>query len=70
MGEGFPQIRLSNGACIGCVVGKHPERRYEKGKERRETQPLGLVHSDLIGTLPTPSYGGSRYVLTFIDDYS
>ena len=36
----------------------------------RETQPIWLVHSDLIGPLPTPSYGGSRYVLTFIDDYS
>ena len=29
-----------------------------------------MVHSDIIGPLPTPSYGGSRYVLTFIDDYS
>ena len=38
--------------------------------ERRDTQPLGLVLSDMIGFLPTPSYGGSRYVLTFIDDYS
>ena len=38
--------------------------------ERRDTQPLGLVHSDLISPLPTPSYGGSRYILTFIDDYS
>ena len=70
MVEGLPQFKSSNGACVGCVVGKHPERSYEKGMERRATQPLGLVHLDLIGPLPTPSYGGSRYVLTFIDDYS
>ena len=70
MVEGLPQIRSSNGACIGCVVGKHPEQSYEKGKERRETQPIGLVTLDLIAPFPTPSYGGSRYVLTFIDDYS
>ena len=70
MVEGLPQIRSSDGACIGCVVGNHPEQSYEKGKARRETQPLGLVHYDLIGPFPTPSYGGSRYVLTFIDDYS
>ena len=44
MVEGLPQIRSSNEACIGCKVGKHPEQRYEKGKARRETQPLGLVH--------------------------
>ena len=70
MVEGLPQIHPSTGACIGCVIGKHPEQSYEKGKARRATQQLGLVHSDLIGPLPTPSYGGSRYVLTFIDDYS
>ena len=68
--EGLPQIKSSNGACIRCVVGKHPEQSYEKGMARRATQPLGLVHSYLIGPLPTASYGGSRYVLTFIDDYS
>ena len=43
--------------------------KIEKGKERRDTQPLGSVHLDLIGPFSTPSYGGSRYVLTFIDDY-
>ena len=38
--------------------------------ERRDTQSFGLVHLYLIGPLPTPSYGGSRFLLTFIDDYS
>ena len=70
MVEGLPQIQPSTGACIGCVIGKHPEQRYEKGKARRETQPLGLVHSELIGPFLTLSYGGSRYVLTFINDCS
>ena len=36
---------------------------------KKAIQLLGLVHSDLIGPLPTPTYGGSSYVLTFIDDY-
>ena len=70
MVEGIPPIKTSNGACIGCVVGKHPECTNEKGKSRRDTQMLGLVHLDLIGPIPTPSYGGLRYVLTFIDDFS
>ena len=67
MVEGIPSIKISNGPCIGCVVGKNTEHNYEKGKVMRATQVLGLVHSNLIGTLPTTSYGGSRYVLTFID---
>ena len=29
-----------------------------------------MIHSDIIGPLPTPSYGNSRFVLTFIDDFS
>ena len=70
MVEGHPPIKTSNGACIGCVVGKHPDPSYDKWKASRSTQVLGLAHSDLIGPLPTPSYGGSRYVLTFIDDFS
>ena len=31
---------------------------------------LYMIHSYLIGPLPTPSYGNSCYVLTFIDDFS
>ena len=31
---------------------------------------LDWVHSDLIGPLSTPYYGGSRFVLTFINDFS
>ena len=68
--EGLPQIKSSNGACIRCVVKKHIEQSCEKGMARRDTQPLGLVHSYLIGPFPTPAYGGSRYVITLVDDSS
>ena len=32
MVEGIPSIKFSNGTCKGCVVGKHAEFNYEKGK--------------------------------------
>ena len=70
MVEGLPTIKFSNGTCKGCVVGKHVERKYEKGKATRIVQVLHIVHSYLIGPLPIPSYGNSRYALTFIDDFS
>ena len=35
--EGIPPMKTSNGACIGCVVGKHPGCNYEKWKVRRAT---------------------------------
>ena len=53
----------------GCICGKHAEHKYDKGKTRKSFQILELIHSYLIGPLPTPSYGNSRYVLTFIDDF-
>jgi hypothetical protein len=37
---------------------------------KRATHPLGLVHTDLIGPMPTESQSLAHYVLTFINDYS
>ena len=54
--EGIPSIKFSNGTFKGCVVGKHVEHSYEKGKARRGVQVLDLVHLDLTGIIPTPSY--------------
>ena len=51
MVEGFSTIKFSNDTCKGCVVGKHVERIYEKGKERSIFQVLDLIHSDLMGPL-------------------
>ena len=70
MVEGLPSINFSKGTCKRCIVGKHAEHTYEKGKEIRDVQVLELINLYLIGPLPTPSYGSSRYVLTFIDDFS
>ena len=70
MVEGLPSIKFSKGTCKGCIVGKHAMRKYDKGKERKVFQVLELIHSDLIGPPTTPSYGNSRYFLTFIDHFS
>ena len=70
MVEWIPSIKFSKGICKGCIVGKHDEHKYDKGKKRRVVQVLDMIHSDLIGHFPTPSYGNSRYVLNLIDDFS
>ena len=36
----------------------------------KTTSILELINSDLCGPFPTESYGGSKYFLTVIDDYS
>jgi transposase InsO family protein len=70
MVEGLPEIHFSEGVCKGCIIGKHLEEKFEKGKARRASSSLDLVHSDLMGPFPHSSIGKERYVLTFIDDYS
>ena len=64
MVEGLPTIKFSNGTCKGCVVGKHVERGYEKGKERRVVQVLDMIHSYMIGPLPTYSRASSIWDLS------
>jgi transposase InsO family protein len=70
MVTGLPDIHFSEGVCEGCVLGKHPQEKFEKGKAHRASSPLDLIHSDLMGPFPHPSIGKARYVLTFLDDYS
>jgi hypothetical protein len=61
---------------------KHDDQKCEvcfKAKQKRKiiripvkptTRPYELVHSDLCGPFTTPSLGGKRYYIVFIDDYS
>jgi hypothetical protein len=70
MVKGLPDIYFSEGVCEGYILGKHPEEKFEKGKARRASSSLELVHSDLMGLFPHPSIIKERYVLTFVDDYS
>ena len=70
MVEVSPLINSSECVCNGFLVGKHPELRYEVGKERRDSYVLDPIHSDVSGSMPTTYMNGSRYFMTLIDDYS
>ena len=70
MVEGFPSIQTFDGVCAGCLVCKHPEKKYDVGKEHRASSTLDLIHSDVAVPIPTKSINGCRYFLTFIDDFS
>jgi hypothetical protein len=70
MVTGLPDIQFFEWAYEGCILGKHPQEKFEKGKAHRASSPLDLIHSDLMGPFPHPSIGKARYMLTFLDDYS
>eukprot|EP00731_Ephydatia_muelleri_P005270 Em0002g1446a len=56
--------------CEKCVEGKMARKPFQSVGEIRTTRKLQLVHSDVCGPMPTESIGGSRYFVTFVDDYS
>ena len=66
-------IKRSYGStiCDDCVVSK--AHRSSIPKERSSELAKGIldrVHSDVCGPVETPSIGGSRYFVTFIDEHS
>ena len=55
--------------CEGCVEGKMHRKQFKPVGEIRSTRKLQLVHSDVCGLMSNDSIGGSKYFVTFIDDY-
>ena len=56
--------------CGGCILGKSHRTPFPKQSERKSKNILDLVHSDVLGPVEVPSIGGSRFIITFIDDHS
>ena len=54
--------------CIECIKGKQTNVR--KNYANRCGDVLELIHMDICGPFPTPSWNGQQYFITFIDDYS
>ena len=70
MVTGLPMVSCKDGVCFGCVLEKHHRDSFHKRASWHVSVPLELVHSDLCGPLPSASFSGLKYLLTFIDDYS
>jgi hypothetical protein len=68
--DGLLDIHFSKGVCEGCVLGKHPQEKFDKGKSQRDYAPLDLIHSDLMGPFLHPSIRKARFVLIFFYDFS
>jgi hypothetical protein len=65
MVDGISDIHFSKGIFEGCVLGKHPQEKFDKGKTQRASYPLDRIHSDLMGPFIHPSISKARYMLIF-----
>ena len=81
MSEKWMKILLSRGKlpelksidfdmCESCILGKRKKVSFLKTGRTPKVEKLELVRTDLWGSSPIASLGGSRYYITFIDDSS
>ena len=68
---GDPEQESAIKECQHCLEGKMYRAPIPKATDRRASDPLFVVHTDICGSLPEPDMGtGALYFLSFIDDYS
>ena len=56
--------------CQSCAQGKLTKKPFPVIGGVSTKKILQLIHTDVCGPMKTASLGGSRYFITFIDDYS
>ena len=56
--------------CEAWILGKMQKKPMPKQSSNRATKPFEIIHTNVCGPMQVMSKGGSKYLLTFIDDYS
>jgi hypothetical protein len=56
--------------CESCAFGKQHKEPFPMNGAFRTTKVLGLVHLDVWGPTKVTSFNGSRYFITFTNDFS
>ena len=57
-------------SCESCVLGKMHKSSCPNESQNRASQLLEIIHTDVCGPMQIDSMGGSRYFVTFTDDFS
>ncbi|RVW94747.1 Retrovirus-related Pol polyprotein from transposon TNT 1-94 [Vitis vinifera] len=57
---GLPKIDSVN-VCEGCIYGKQSKKPFPKGRSRRASSCLEIIHADLCGPMQTASFGGKTF---------
>ncbi|KAL3508850.1 hypothetical protein ACH5RR_028251 [Cinchona calisaya] len=66
---GLSSINYPNKKCEFCILRQKHKDPFPKDKAWRAKKPLQLIHSDFC-LVEVTSNGGSKYFITFIDDFS
>ncbi|GKE04345.1 retrovirus-related pol polyprotein from transposon TNT 1-94, partial [Tanacetum coccineum] len=66
----LPKLKFDQYFCDACRIGKQAHASHKAKNIVSTTRCLELLHMDLFGSSAIWSYGGNRYTLVIIDDYS
>ena len=66
--EGLKSVDM--GLCESCVMDKQKRVSFTKTPREPKKVRLEIVNTDVWGPSPVSSLGGSRFYVTFIDDFS
>lgn len=69
LADGLNFVAEQRKECETCLKGKQTRKPFKRSNSKTN-QVLELVHSDVCGPTTIDSFGGSRYFLTFVDDFS
>ncbi|CAL8107783.1 unnamed protein product [Prunus armeniaca] len=69
--RGLPKLSgKSAGVCGACQLGKQVKSAHKSISYISTSQPLDLLHMDLVGPIQTESIGGKKYMLVLVDDFT
>ncbi|GKD54224.1 retrovirus-related pol polyprotein from transposon TNT 1-94 [Tanacetum coccineum] len=64
------KLKFDQHFCDACKIGKQAHASHKAKNIVSTTRCLELLHMDLFGPSAVRSYGGNRYTLVIVDDYS
>ncbi|GJY30705.1 retrovirus-related pol polyprotein from transposon TNT 1-94 [Tanacetum coccineum] len=66
----LPKLKFDQHFCDACKIGKQAYVSHKAKNRVSMTRCLELFHMDLFSPSAVRSYGGNRYTLVIVDDYS
>nr|GEW75001.1 retrovirus-related Pol polyprotein from transposon TNT 1-94 [Tanacetum cinerariifolium] len=66
----LPNLKFDKHFCDACQIGRQAHASHKAKNIVSTTRCLELLHMDLFGPFVVRSYGGNRYTLVTVDDYS
>lgn len=66
----LPILKHSNKMCEVCLIGKQPRSSFSSYISMRSKNLLEVVYTGVCGPFEVLSLGGSKYFVSFVDEFS